>query len=1232
LPELGRPHFEIEEEVPRTRGQRALRHASRGAGYFLFATIPIIVLLALAVGLGYVRLLHGPISLGVLVEPLERSINAQLDGFKAQVGDAIVMLTDDGRLEFRLANVSFAEPDGDLVASAPLAAIEISHQALLSGQLSPSRVELIEPRIYATYSAGSGLALSFSAPATVAEKPIEAPAPRLAQRPLSAPQSAARVEADVPDAATLKRLDLMRLVAQVSTETRSSPNRASYLREFGLRNATVHFDNEGRRSVWKVEEVVVDLERRKRHTIISGRASVRARRGPWVVAFNTEERGGGLFLNTLVRDLVPAEIAAAGEALSGLAPLDIPVGANIQLGLSQAGEITSSDIAVELGRGQILVEERNGTISPIPIDAGLIKLSLDPVTRAITLAPSTINWAGGNSVTLTGAARREAGGNGGQDAWVFTAQSTGGTIAAGEFSVGQIAIGQWEASGRIIPTERRLEVGAATLRIGNTDITATAEVSFAPTRSGFHLDVNAKDIPIETLKALWAPGLAPKSRRWVGRSVLSAQIDRLNWRLASGVYLPPAAAQTTLPDGRLPIHVSLAVDAHDAVLGLREHLPPVKIANATVRLDGDTLEVALPQAMISLPSGASLDVQQVKLTSADVHREPPDAVMSLKSQSPVASVIELLSQGREPLLRPSDLQGKRIQGKVDADLTISFPMVEDVDVSRLRMAGKAKLTDGRAQNVVGDLDLQGGTVAFDFNSGAVEARGEALIKGVPIKIAWQRIFDAAAERQPPLRITATLDDADRKQLGFDLADFVHGEVPLDVQVVTVPGQTEPEVHVRADLTSADLALPAISFRKPPGRSAFMEFDVVAVGNDRRELRKLRIAGDSIAVEGTAEIGPDRRLRSFDLPEFSLNVVTHLKLEGKRGNDNIWKISAKGPTFDGKEFFRSLFVIGRSLDDGGKPDNGHAGIDLEAEIDTVLGFSDISLRGLRVSASRRGGKLNALEARGNLADGNSPIAVVMDHDANDSRRLRADTTDAGQAFRLIGFYPNMQNGRARLEINLDGKGAADKTGILWVENFRVLGDPVVSEVVSSVDESRPKIGGKRRVVREVFEFDAMRVPFSIGHGQVVMEDAYVRGPLVGATIRGKIDYTTQRMTLGGTYIPLQGLNNAFGQIPVLGQILSGPRGEGIFGITFAIQGAMSSPQVLVNPLSLVAPGIFREVFQMTGPDPQVLPRSGESRSKSRLRKSSGSASAGASSSDPTVPGTSIDGWNSETKRR
>ena len=100
----------------------------------------------------------------------------------------------------------------------------------------------------------------------------------------------------------------------------------------------------------------------------------------------------------------------------------------------------------------------------------------------------------------------------------------------------------------------------------------------------------------------------------------------------------------------------------------------------------------------------------------------------------------------------------------------------------------------------------------------------------------------------------------------------------------------------------------------------------------------------------------------------------------------------------------MFALGNTSDSQIQPLHPSAGVDLTAEIDTVIGHSDVSLRGYKVKFSERGDKLTALDARGTL-DGGKPFAVLLKPDG--PRTLYAESTDAGQAFKLIGFYPNLQ---------------------------------------------------------------------------------------------------------------------------------------------------------------------------------------------------------------------------------
>jgi hypothetical protein len=409
-----------------------------------------------------------------------------------------------------------------------------------------------------------------------------------------------------------------------------------------------------------------------------------------------------------------------------------------------------------------------------------------------------------------------------------------------------------------------------------------------------------------------------------------------------------------------------------------------------------------------------------------------------------------------------------------------------------------------------------------------------------------------------------------------------------------------------------------------------EFDVAkGSGVHPIELLNVKLVGDDVAIEGWMGIGADNRIKEFRFPNFSLNVVTSLETHGKVRPDGIWEVSAKGPTYDGRDLFRGFFDVAH-FEQSAKV---RPGLELRAEIDTVIGNFDTTLRNVKMTLQKRANKLTALDVRGVL-EGGKPFAAVLRPEPGQPRQLRAESLDAGKLFKLVGFYPNAVGGIMTLEVNLDGQGAVERQGTLWARDILVLGDPVISEVLQQGTDGTPQGGTRRTVVREQFEFQLLRVPFSVGHGQFVMHDAAIRGLVVSAHMRGKVDFRQQTLNVGGTYVPMSGLMRVPAEIPIFGPLLTGPRGEGLFGITFAIQGSMARPDVIVNPLSLITPGIFREIFQMVPDDPRVIarerptpPRGDSSRASSAPPASPSGGAMAAPILTPEVGGS----WSAESSQ-
>ena len=89
---------------------------------------------------------------------------------------------------------------------------------------------------------------------------------------------------------------------------------------------------------------------------------------------------------------------------------------------------------------------------------------------------------------------------------------------------------------------------------------------------------------------------------------------------------------------------------------------------------------------------------------------------------------------------------------------------------------------------------------------------------------------------------------------------------------------------------------------------------------------------------------------------------------------------------------------------------------------------------------------------------------------------------------------------------------------------------------------------------------------------------MRGPMIGATAEGYIDYLREEVRMRGTFVPFFGLNNMFGQIPVFGLFLGGGSNEGLVGLTYEVVGPPGSPVLRVNPISVVTPGLLRKFFE------------------------------------------------------
>jgi hypothetical protein len=1152
--------------------QLELRKISTGGAHVcreIFAGILVVGLITI-VG-GYGRLARGPISLPSLVPMIEEVINGELSDLHVKIDDAILQRSPEGPgVLFRLRNIRLIDTDGSIVAQAPLAAIGMSGAALLSGRIAPGSVDFIGPRLL-FYASDNGLSLSFYRPTSSdVEKLVKGSVPGAAPAAPEVQPGAPPESVIVKPTNAGRQLDVTQTVTDVFERARRG--NTSYLTRFGVKDAQVVLSREGGQTLWQVPDFSIDLQHKNERSILVGQADLASSKGNWQLEFRTEQRilRKSLSITALIQDLVPSGLAENFPAAAGLKALDLPVSGETSVELSTSGRFRSGEADLKLEKGYITPPWDPD--NAMQIDEGNLRVRYAKRNGVFEIKPSTLKW-GQSQATISGEFTPAADDNG-APSWSFKLRAHDAVLAAVEFGLSPIKVDEWSAEGSVTPKQGRVTLSRFVIRSGSSSIELAGSVADAPGSPEVHLTGTVSPMPIDVLKQFWPKFLAGDARKWVMQNVRGGEV--LGGKVA--VSLEPGELARMQAGAELaPEAVNVELDLANMNLTYIEKLPPILTGTAKMRVSGLIFSVDIPEGKIVLPSGQEIALTEGRYFIPDLRPDPQQAQITFKASSATATALELLDH--EPLgyMQAVGMKPDSFGGTATGSFVLDMPMREDLKFTDVKLRGEARLDQVVAANVVGDLNVEGGAIDLNVTEQALDARGQILIKGLPAELAWQRIFYEPEERQPPIRISTTLDENAREGLGLKISHLLRGPLPVTLSV-SRNAQGAQSLSMQADLTQAQLIFGNMGWTKPPGRRATMQFDVAHGEDGSTNLTNLKILGDDIAIDGSISLDPEQHLKSFYFSDFSFDRLTHVEINAAVRDGNLLEVEAHGPSYNGKQFFQSLFSAGQLAEDSDAPDP--FSVNLTARIGTVVGSYNTTVNDAQVTLQKRAGRLVALNATGKL-NGQMPLAVKLE-EASGVRIIRAESRDAGAAFRLIGFYPKVEGGEASLEVNLDTSEPGMKTGTLRARDFSVLGDSVVSDVLTD-PQSMAALGGERKkeVRQSRIAFNQLRAPFSVGKGQFLLNDAYVNGPQLGATMRGRVDFKSQTVNLGGTYVPLYGLNSALGAIPILGGIFVGRQGEGVVGITFAIQGKLDDPNVLVNPMSVVAPGIFRQIFEFRG---------------------------------------------------
>ena len=572
---------------------------------------------------------------------------------------------------------------------------------------------------------------------------------------------------------------------------------------------------------------------------------------------------------------------------------------------------------------------------------------------------------------------------------------------------------------------------------------------------------------------------------------------------------------------------------------------------------------------VEISPGRKLSITNGVFEVPDTFPKSPPAKARFRLDGSVPAAAELLGMERLRDYSGAPLEPATSRGTLTAQVTLGLPLKEDLAPGSSTYTINMDVANFAAERMMMGQKVEAALLKVTANNNGHWIRGDVKLNGVPAALDYRKPRDADAE----VRVHATLDENARKKFGFDLSGFLTGPVPIKINGRVPAREGDCRLAVEADLTQAkvDNLLPGWS--KAPGRAGRATFTLVSrTGGTRFE--DLVVEAPNTSVKGMVEVDSSGDVVSASFPVFGLSDGDKATLKADRGPDGTLRVAVRGDVFDGRGFIKSALT--GAANSKQKQDKD---IDLDVKLGTVLGFHGETLRGLDLRVSRRGGAITSLALNAKLGR-NTPLTGDVRGRGNNGRPVVfMETNDAGAFFRFNDIYPKIVGGEMWVALDPQSADRAPQEGILNIRDFAVRGEASLDRVAAAPQQP----GGPSPGV----EFSRLRVDFTRSLGRFTIRDGLVKGPVIGATVDGYIDYHRDEVRMRGTFVPLYGFNNMFGQIPIFGLFLGGSN-EGLLGVTYEVVGPPSAPVLRVNPISAVAPGLLRKFFEFpsgNNPAPQ-----------------------------------------------
>ena len=194
-------------------------------------------------------------------------------------------------------------------------------------------------------------------------------------------------------------------------------------------------------------------------------------------------------------------------------------------------------------------------------------------------------------------------------------------------------------------------------------------------------------------------------------------------------------------------------------------------------------------------------------------------------------------------------------------------------------------------------------------------------------------------------------------------------------------------------------------------------------------------------------------------------------------------------------------------------------------------------------------------------------------SDDKSYLLIESQNAGRALIGLDILDTIRGGKLILKNVYQNKEFGNFNTEIKVTDFSVIEAPKSVRALSLLSVT----GLYSLIEGDGTKFDVGIANIETVGNRRILKNVQASGEAIKFELAGEYDRETDELQVRGILAPLSLISDIIGVIPLVSNIITGQDKTGFFATQFEMSGKLSEPVTKINPASVIAPGVIRNIL-------------------------------------------------------